>query len=163
MLAGYIFADPDYVGVVKYTIPDGVHTISSHAFENHKSLEEVLIPDTVKRIEDFAFSNCQKLQSVTVCGSPTIKGETFMGCESLTDVIFEKPIYQISSYIFAGCSSLKAISIPYGVKAKIKSYTMMPIEMPQGYLLAIHHNFSILVTCIKKPKSNKERNYIRRA
>lgn len=116
MLAGHIFADPDYDGIVKYTIPDGVHTISSHAFEYHRSLEEVLIPDTVKRIEVFAFSNCQKLQSVTVCGSPTIKGETFMGCENLTNVVFEKPIYHINSYIFCGCSSLKAIRLPYGVK-----------------------------------------------
>lgn len=145
-LAGHIFADPDYEGAVKYTIPEGVHTIASYAFACHRSLQEVTIPSSVRKIENFAFSNCKNLQKVIVCGSPTIKGETFMGCESLTDVIFERPIYQINSYIFAGCSSLKEISVPRGVKQIYGWFdgckSIRNVELPETIEMIDHRAFA---------------------
>ena len=48
-----------------FTIPDGVTTICSGAFQNCTSLTSITIPDSVTYIGDYAFYNCHNLESVT--------------------------------------------------------------------------------------------------
>ena len=48
------------------TIPDGVGTIESGAFENRKGITEIVIPDSVEKIGSYAFYGCDNVESITL-------------------------------------------------------------------------------------------------
>ena len=51
------------------TIPDGIISIGSNAFEYCNSLTGVTLPDSVTSVEDSAFFGCDKLISVKLPNS----------------------------------------------------------------------------------------------
>ena len=79
-------------GLTKYTIPEGVTTISAYAFQYCESIEEITIANTVTSIGMFAFQYCKNLESITISDS----------------------LKNIESYAFDGCKNLKAF---YGALA----------------------------------------------
>lgn len=78
---------PQKNNLTKYTIPDGVISISKVAFLACINLESITIPDSVISIGISAFNGCQSLRSATVPGSVTsIDNYAFNGCTSLTHI-----------------------------------------------------------------------------
>ena len=100
---------------LSYTIPEGVSSIGSQAFEDCY-LESVTFPDSVTEIDGNAFSGCQFLKDVVLPeGLETISWEIFEGCESLEEITIPENVTKIDSGAFKDCSALKSISIPAGV------------------------------------------------
>ena len=102
--------------VTELIIPDGVTSISKHAFRNCSSLTSVTIPDSVTSIGDYAFYGCTSLTSIAIHDSVAYIGSyAFYGCSSLTSITIPDNVTSIGSYAFYGCSSLTSINIPDNV------------------------------------------------
>ena len=70
-----------------FTIPDGVETIGSHAFNNCVTLKTIVIPNGVKEIGLFAFENCSNLATIAIPESVVfMRGAPFKRCRSLKSI-----------------------------------------------------------------------------
>ena len=107
----------EYIGDEKrIVIPEGVEFVSSYAFVNNKSIEEVIMPSTLKRIGDEAFSECSNLKVVQFNeGLKEIGDFAFSECESLNKVKIEKNVEDIGNSVFMSCSSIRNIQFPKGI------------------------------------------------
>lgn len=74
-----LFRYPEGKVGTSYSIPLGVNSIWSRAFNNCSSLASVTIPASVTSIDRFVFSGCTSLASVTMQGAqtPTLGREAF--------------------------------------------------------------------------------------
>ena len=75
-------------------IPSSITRIGNYAFNNCKSLKNILFasPSSLEFIGDFAFSNCKSLSQITIPKSVTKIGElAFRECLELQQVVFEAP------------------------------------------------------------------------
>ena len=100
-----------------FTIPDGVETIGSSAFEECENLTSVTIPDSVTSIGSYAFVWCKSLTSVTIGNSVTSIGNcAFEYCKSLTNVTIPDSVTSIGEFAFYGCTSLTSVTIPDSVE-----------------------------------------------
>ena len=98
------------------TIPDGVTSIRSGAFEDYSGLTSVTIPDSVTSIGWGAFKACIGLTSVTIPDSVTdIAEDTFRSCIGLTSVIIGNGVTDIGECTFLRCRSLASVTIGNGV------------------------------------------------
>ena len=82
-----------------YTIPDGVETISAHAFEDSNNLETVTIPNGVTTIGNGAFTYCLGLTTMNIPSSVTTIDDAFYSCENLATVTLNSNPY-IGYYAF---------------------------------------------------------------
>ena len=99
-----------------YKIPNGVTSISDHAFYGCSSLTNVTIPDSVTSIREHAFSGCTSLTNVTIPDSVTsISDYAFNVCTSLTSITIPDSVTSISDYAFRYCKSLTSVTIGNGV------------------------------------------------
>jgi hypothetical protein len=89
----------EYPGGVagSYTIPGGVATIESNAFENCAGLTSVTIPDSVINIGNSAFLGCTSLTAVTIPGSVNNIGDYAF---ELTNFYFTGNAPAVSSSVF---------------------------------------------------------------
>ena len=102
--------------VTALTIPEGVTSIGSYAFDGCSGLTSVTIPSSVTSIGTYAFSNCSGLTSVTISEGVTSIGErAFDGCSGLTSVTIPSSVTSIGTYVFYGCSKLASVTISEGV------------------------------------------------
>ncbi len=76
----------------EYSIPQGVISISSYAFEGCTKISSINIPESTMSIGDGAFA----------------------GCSGLTNVTIPEGVTSVGNYAFRYCSSLVNISIPSG-------------------------------------------------
>lgn len=98
-----------------YSIPEGVKTIGSMAFEG-SGLTQVTFPNSVRRIEKYAFEGCGKLEKVSLSDDlKAIERNAFDGCSSLTFIDIPDGVESIGAYTFYGCSSLPQIHLPDGI------------------------------------------------
>ena len=99
------------------TIPTGVTSIGSYAFESsRKSLASVIIPSSVTSIGESAFSGCKNLSKVTIeKGVTSIGASAFSGCEGLTSVKIPNSVKSIEEGAFSSCESLTSVTIPDSV------------------------------------------------
>ena len=111
-----------------YTIPDGVKTIETKAFQNCNGLAHVTIPASVKSegtsssyvpgLGYYAFSGCTGLTKVTFKEGNTLDGiaeGVFANCTALTEIHLPESITSIGRQAFENCSSLTSITIPQSV------------------------------------------------
>ena len=115
---GYIFGasssswNSSYIPTTlkKVTITGG--SIGSSAFNDCRSLTNVVIGDSVTTIGDWAFNYCRSLTSVVIPDSVTVIGEhAFYNCDSLTSVVIPDSVTSIGNKAFNGCSSLVSITV----------------------------------------------------
>jgi hypothetical protein len=69
------------------SIPDGVKTIGTCAFQSCTSLKEMSFPQGLESIGDRAFDYCLSLKSLTFKGTPiSIHAEAFSRCTGITAI-----------------------------------------------------------------------------
>lgn len=109
--------------VKKVVIPQGIHMIFTHAFQDCEQLEYASIPDSCQCIGDRAFTFCDSLQSIYINrGLKEIGVYAFYACKSLKKIYLPDRIQYIGEGAFAGCRSLEQIIIPNNIK-EIHDYT----------------------------------------
>ena len=87
--------------ICSVTIPAGVETINSNAFNGCESLKSITIPESVTTIGDCVFQSCSSLKEVRIPdGVKKIGWWTFYGCEGLTDVIIPASVTEIDKEAF---------------------------------------------------------------
>ena len=103
--------------ITKITIPEGVTSIGSSAFENCSGLTSVSLPSTLTSIDEYAFRYCSSLTGNLVIpeGVTSIEEYTFYGCTNLTSITIPERVTSIEEYTFYGCTNLTSITIPEGV------------------------------------------------
>lgn len=132
----------DWSALASATMPDGLLTIGSYAFQS-TALTSATIPDTVTTIGTNAFGHCFGLTSVTIPASVTsLASNAFYSCDNIATAVFEdgatviggfnecpgltsvtipSTATAIASNAFRNCTSLASITIPSGVTS-IDSY-----------------------------------------
>ena len=70
----------------KMTIPNGITSVGSFAFEDFDELHSVEFPESVNKVGSKAFSNCRNLRSVTFKNPKVrVSYDAFFSCDSLDD------------------------------------------------------------------------------
>ncbi len=104
-------------------IPNSIHEIPAHAFENCANLTVVEMHDDVQVIGLNAFSGTA-IKSITIGKYTTQIGSyAFQNCTMLTDVNFEPDgieVLTLGDYAFSGCTALKSIEIPKRVRTLVE-------------------------------------------
>lgn len=98
-------------------LPEGIETISAHAFADCDSVVTIYIPSSVKNI-NAAFCGMRNLRSVRIPREMTTIGNAaFVLCTSLDNVEIPEGVERIELDAFAKCSSLKNVLLPQSLKA----------------------------------------------
>ena len=92
--------------------PVGVDSISSYAFYNCETLNEVVLPNGIEMIGAYTFAGCTNLKSFTAIGEnfETIGENAFVGCNSLAEIYLGRGIRIINDGAFASCDNIEFIS-----------------------------------------------------
>ena len=98
------------------SLPNGLTSIGSYAFELCTGLTSVTIPASVTKIGYRVFGVCTGLTSVTIPNSVTeIEQEAFSGCRGLTSITIPARVTRIGRSAFSGCTGLTSVTIPASV------------------------------------------------
>ena len=98
-------------------LPEGIETISAHAFADCDSVVTIYIPSTVREISG-AFCGMRNLKSVRIPREMSIIGNAaFVLCTSLDNIEIPEGVERIGLDAFAKCSSLKNVLLPQSLKA----------------------------------------------
>ncbi len=99
-----------------YTIPEGVTSIGTGAFNGSNRLTNITIPEGVISIGNGAFNECSWLRSIELPeGLTSIGFDTFNGCISLTNITIPKSVISIGNGAFRECTGLRSIELPEGL------------------------------------------------
>ena len=102
--------------LTQVTIPEGVISIGTYAFQGCSGLTSVTIPNSVTSIANYAFQQCIGLTSVTIGnGVKTIGRQVFQNLSNLTSVTIGNSVESIGIRAFDGCTSLTSVTIPSSV------------------------------------------------
>lgn len=110
-----------------FNVPEGVISISKHAFYNSKNLEKITVPKTVKIMENNPFSNCPNLtiennspHFIMKDGALYNKNMTtlfyYENKNNAKSIIIPEGVKIIGRHSFFNCKNLEYISIPNSVK-----------------------------------------------
>lgn len=99
-----------------YTIPDGVTTIGTCAFESNTYLTTLNISEGVTTIEESALQYCTALTDVTIPKSMRTIGDfAFFQCDALTNITILEGLTTIGVGVFMDCGAIKSITLPESV------------------------------------------------
>ena len=98
------------VGAKNSTIPDGVVTIGSSAFQG-TDIASVTLPASVLEIQDHAFRDCSKLTSFTLPNTVTSVGDDVFVGSGITE-----PVYNNTIFAFMPPTKTGAYTIPAGIQ-----------------------------------------------
>ena len=94
-------------------VPENVFALSSRAFINNTTIEEISLPDGLEVINHTCFSGCTSLKYIDVPYNVTsIGSNAFYDCSSLEYVNMWDNIVSIDYQAFCGCLSLTSIYLP---------------------------------------------------
>lgn len=122
------------------TVPDGVVTIGTSAFNGCSGLSGITLPESVTTISDWAFYNCFGLTSLTLPSNvSSIGAVAFCGCSELTSINIPKGVVTIGESTFGFCSKLTEVTLHEGVTSIGKgAFTccdgLTSITIPEGVL-----------------------------
>lgn len=92
---------------------EGEYELGSFAFNNCKSLVEVVGSEKITKLGEYAFSGCESLREITLSEKVlSILTGTFGGCKSLVRLELPKSVSSIGSYAFSRCESLEEVILP---------------------------------------------------
>ena len=103
-------------------IPDGVETITGHAFYYFSGLTSVKIPSSVTSIGTECFAYCSGIKTIEIGDGASQEAATVLGqrafymCNNVESVMLGNNIVEIGRDAFDGCKSLHSIVIPNSVK-----------------------------------------------
>lgn len=103
-------------------IPNGVNTITDHAFYYFSGLTSVKIPSSVTSIGYECFAYCLGIKTVEIGDSTSQDANTVLGgrifymCNNIESVILGNNIVEIGRDAFDGCKAIRSIVIPNSVK-----------------------------------------------
>lgn len=122
----YVFNIPE--SLKRVHILDG--KLSSSAFSDCSSIEEVTLPAVPSEIPHFCFSGCSQLKKLTFAqigattqdgalalpeGIESIESSAFSGCKNITSVTLPATLTELSNDAFRG-SGIRAFQVPSGNK-----------------------------------------------
>ncbi len=93
-----------------YTIPNGVTSIGTYAFDDCRKLTSVIVPDGVTSIGDSAFHSC-KVTSIILPKSITYIGEDAFYSNALTSITIPENTTYIGDNAFDYCSNLASVTV----------------------------------------------------
>jgi hypothetical protein len=99
------------------TIPPSVTNIATQAFEGCSGLTGIQIPSSVTAIGDGAFENCPNLTSLTLPFGVTSIGFQSFASSGLTNLTLPDSVTNIGQQAFQGCLKLNQVSIPASVNS----------------------------------------------
>ena len=137
-----------------YTVPSGITTICSHAFNQCEGLKTVMMPDGLLTIGERAFAGSGITKADIPESVDSMYSEAFEGCKDLVEVTVPKlhyswsrlfancnnlkivtilPAFYVGSYWFQNCTSLESVTIPvetidYGAFSGCTSLSNIEIE-----------------------------------
>ena len=103
-------------------IPDGVKTITSHAFYYFSGLTSVKIPSSVTSIGTECFAYCLGIKAIEIGDNASQEAATVLGmrafykCDNLSSVVLGNNIVEIGNNAFNGCKGIHSIVLPNSVK-----------------------------------------------
>ena len=110
VIGGAVFAANETISVI--CLPDTVTSISSYAFDNLWTLEQVVSTGSIEYIGAYAFWDCISLREMTFPeGVVEIQEGTMFGCESLGSVLVSSTVETICQFAFS-YSGLESIVLP---------------------------------------------------
>jgi hypothetical protein len=99
-----------------YSVPGGVTTIASYAFDQCARLTHVTLPSSVRTLGYSAFSACSGLLGVTLTdGLADLGPLAFASCGGLRYVTVPDTVTNIGAKAFNACSNLAGITLGSGV------------------------------------------------
>ena len=105
-----------------FSIPSGLTTIDSYAFNLCSSLKSFTIPNNVTTIGTAAFSGCTALETIVIPDKVTSMGNNaFQGCKALKNLTIGKGLTELSYQMFDGCTALTKVVVPDNI-TKIKTF-----------------------------------------
>ena len=103
-------------------IPNGVKTITNHAFYYFRGLTSVKIPSSVTSIGTECFAYCSRLKTVEIGDNTSQKAATVLGirafykCINVESIVLGNNIVKIGSTAFQDCDNVRSIVIPNSVE-----------------------------------------------
>ena len=95
------------------SIADGTVCIAAQAFENCRSITDVVIPNSVSEIGERAFWGCSKLEHIRLPeGLKEIPTYLLSGCNSLREIQIPESVTDIGAGAFRSCGSVQSVRIP---------------------------------------------------
>jgi hypothetical protein len=113
-IESWAFENPALISV---TLSDTVTTIGASAFYNCTSLKEVIMGNSVETLGQYAFSMCTSLESIMLPSSVREIGLlAFYKNTSINEVTLNEGLDRILEGAFQGCTALNTFTIPASVK-----------------------------------------------
>ena len=144
-----------------------VTAIGSYAFENCKSVTDVILPDTVITVGEGAFQNCNALARVKLGDGVKVVGKrAFAECDVLSQIDFGQSLHTIEDRGFAYNHQIKQVDFPaslryLGEEAFSNSTGLVKVNFQEG-LISIGKNCFIFcenLTAVHLPDSVEEVKY----
>lgn len=110
IIANRMFARTDIAAV---EIPEGVTEIGEGAFNNCKSLSNVVFPSTLTHIRQEAFNGCDQISTLELPDNLKFIGaNAFNGLNLIQQIVLPQSLEEIGKGAFVNCSRLSEITVP---------------------------------------------------
>ena len=98
-----------------FVLPEGLESISYHAFQHCLKLEHIVIPKNITVISSNLFDYCTSLKTVTLHdGITEIHPSAFHYCTSLQNIVIPASVERIGDGAFSNCESLTDSALGFG-------------------------------------------------
>ena len=123
-----LFTTKDIEGM--YTIPEGVSSIPSRAFERQDKMTGITFPSSLTEIGDHAFTMCESLTKIVLPNSVNRLGKgAFSVCTNLTHATLSDNMTFVPKSAFSGCESLQVVNLGKGITQLEKySFERCPVS-----------------------------------
>ena len=127
-------------GLTNVTLPDGLQTIGTSAFNDCEALTHVTLPADAQltTIGKNAFYQCRSLTNLTIPKNVTAIGQNaFTECTALKSITIPKSVTTIGNFAFQQCAALKDVTVAWETPLTIPSGVFAGITPPTGVTLHV--------------------------
>ena len=95
-----------------YTVPNGIETVYSEAFQGTK-IKSLVLPESIRLLGNAFCNSCPEIESIEFkCDTCLINGWSMPDCPKLKRVVLPRKLKWLDSTMFANDISLESIEIP---------------------------------------------------